>query len=142
MERAMTFDEMNEQLPNGLHDAEIEMITYDLLAQILSMQVFVWVGTMDDPPALRERYRRAALRFEQTKFFAKSTPYNASDHGLSILSCEVNKHLSSDLKAESPLGENSYRIFTGYCELDIESNGFEFEWLEANETTCRSELNS
>jgi len=138
----MTFDEMTEQLPNGLHDAKIETITYDLLAEALSIQVFVWVGMMDDPPSLRERYRRGMLRFKQTKFFAKSAPYDASDAGLSILDFELNKNLSADLKAGPPSGEDSYRIFTGFCELDIESSGFEFEWLEANEVNRHRELNS
>jgi hypothetical protein len=138
----MTFDEMNQQLPNGLHDAEIETITYDLLAEALSMQVFVWVGTMGDPPSLRERYRRAILRFKQTKFFAKSAPRDASDRGLLILTCDLNKNLSTDWKAGPPSGENSYRIFTGSCEFDIESGGFEFEWLEVNEVNRHPEMNS
>lgn len=137
----MTFDEMNEELPNGLHDAKIETIAYDLLVGSLSIQVFIWIGTMDDPPSMRERYRRAILRFKETKFFAKSAPYDASDRRLSILGCELNKNLSTDLRAKPPCGENSYRIFTGYCELDIESNNFEFDWLETNEVNRHPELN-
>src|SRR5580700_9091883 len=103
-------DEVEASLPNGLHDAEVEAIHYDLLAETVSIQLLLWVGTMADPPELRERYRRGTLLFHRVKFFAKSPPYDASDTGLTILSCGRNKDLAQRYKADAPCSNDCYRI--------------------------------
>ncbi len=125
----MGFDEIEAHLPNGLHDAEVEVITYDLLGKQVMFQVFVWIGQMSDPPNLRERYRRGLLRFTEVVSFAKSVPYDLSDSRLQILSCAQNKDLISKFRASEPSSENGYRIFTGNCEFDVEAAGCEFEWV-------------
>ena len=132
----MNFIEMNDSLPNGLHDAQVETIRYDLLDRVILIQVFVWVGTMADPPETRERYRRGLMRFGQTAFFAKSAPYDGSDLQTCILQCGQNKDL--DWKSKEPATPETYRFFTGYCEIDIESKEFNFEWLE-DEVNCWTE---
>jgi hypothetical protein len=123
-------EELESYLPNGLHDAEIEVIHYDLMAEFVSIQVFVWVGTMDDPPELRERYRRGLLRFEKVRFFAKRAPSDGSDERLCILTCARNKDLAEEYKASSPFTENCCRLFAGNCEIDIEFGICGFNWMD------------
>jgi len=132
-------DELEEDLPNGFHDAEVEAIHYDLLVRTVSLQLLLWVGTMDDPPKRRELYRRGTLIFDKVKFFAKSAPHDASDAGLTILSCGRNGDLAQEYKADAPCGDDCYRIFTGYCELDIECASCQFIWVEAEATNRSSE---
>ena len=50
----MTLEELESTSPNGLHDAEIERIAVDYAVRELTLEVAVWVGSMDDPPARRE----------------------------------------------------------------------------------------
>jgi hypothetical protein len=123
------FEELDSQLHNGFHDAEIENIQYDLVNREVALQLLVWIGSMSDPPTQRERYRRGCLRFEQVKFFAKTAPYDGSDSGLTILSCGSNGELQPQFKAGEPSGPHTYRIFTGYCELDIECPTYKWAWV-------------
>jgi hypothetical protein len=57
-----TLAEIEQQLPNGFHDAEIRSCTLDFVARTASFEVDVWIGDLDSSDeALREQYRRAGL---------------------------------------------------------------------------------
>jgi hypothetical protein len=122
--------EINENLPNGLHDAEVEKIAYDLTVGLVSIDLLVWVGTMDDPPETRKRYRRGTLQFRGVVFFAKLAPRDGNDAGLTILSFERNADLSPDFRSGAPSTDNTYRIFTGASEFDIECAACGFKWTD------------
>ena len=128
-----TLEEINDVLPNGLHDAEIEIVTHDLRSRSLEFQVFVWIGTMDDPPSQRERYRRGKIRFERVEMFAVSPPRGSNSGDLTILSLELGAKLRPEFKASDPFGKASYRIFFGYSEMDIAAANIHFEWMDDKE---------
>ncbi|HZL27582.1 MAG TPA: hypothetical protein VFC39_13735 [Acidobacteriaceae bacterium] len=128
-----TLDEINTLLPNGLHDAEIEIVTHDLRNRSLELRVFVWVGTMGDPPSQRERYRLGKIRFEQVEMFAISPPRGQNSGELTILSLEIGATLLPEFKPADPFGETSYRIFFGYTEMDIAAARIHFEWISTEE---------
>ncbi len=71
----MTLDELEESLPNGLHDAEILHLVLDYVAHTARFELNVWVGDMDCPAGPeRERYRRAALELTGLVFCAIEPP--------------------------------------------------------------------
>ena len=47
-------EELENTLPNGLHDAEVRRITVDYERRKVTLEVAVWVG--DEPPERRESY--------------------------------------------------------------------------------------
>jgi hypothetical protein len=134
LEEALTnIADINDRLPNGLHDAEIEIMTEDIRASSLSLQLMVWVGTMDDPPSLRERYRRGRLLFEQVHLFAVTHPRHPdADHSV-ILTFESNSNLAPEFKASPPFGDSAYRLFFGSSEMDIAAGRVRFDWIDAEE---------
>jgi hypothetical protein len=128
-----TIAEINEGLPNGLHDAEVEKITEDLHSKTLSFQLFVWVGTMDDPPSQRERYRRGKLIFDEVRLFSTSHPLSVDADRLVILTFEKNSNLTLEHRAAPPFGDKDFRMFLGSSEIDIAAGNVRFEWIEAEE---------
>jgi hypothetical protein len=128
-----TIAEINEGLPNGLHDAEVEEITEDLRSKTLAFQLFVWVGTMDDPPSQRERYRRGKLVFDGVRLFSTSRPLSIDDDRLVILTFEINSNLTPEYRAAPPFGDKDFRMFFGSSEIDVAASNVRFEWIEAEE---------
>jgi hypothetical protein len=129
MESAMTVEEAEESLPNGLHDAEIETVFYDLAAKTLTLRIFVWVCAMDNSPFERELYRRAALNFSSVHFFAKTTPRNVvQDPENKILAVQNETLLPDELKHQLPDGVSTYMVYMGYSEIEIAARATSFEW--------------
>ena len=60
----MTLEELEEQLPNGLHDAKIRSITHSYDTGALIVRVEILTGLPDDPPAIRFAYRDAVMSFK------------------------------------------------------------------------------
>ena len=58
----MKISELWEQLPSGLHDAELRLLSADWLRRTLTIELTLWTGTMDDPRGT-EWYRPARLTF-------------------------------------------------------------------------------
>jgi hypothetical protein len=52
----VTLEELENTLPNGLHDAEVRRITVDYERRKVTLEVAVWVGDMDEPAERREAY--------------------------------------------------------------------------------------
>src|SRR5687767_12188348 len=71
---SMTIFELAETLPNGFHDAEVQTISLDYRRRTVNMQMEVWIGTMDDPEAIRETYRRAEVTVEGFHYCALDLP--------------------------------------------------------------------
>lgn len=59
----MTLEQLDEELPNGLHDAKIRSITHYYDTGTLTVCVEVLVGLPDDPPSMRFAYRDAVISF-------------------------------------------------------------------------------
>jgi len=70
----MTIFDVAGQLPNGLHDAELESIRIDYGHHTVEFALDVWIGTMDDPPSTRETYRRGLLTITGLLYCAIDVP--------------------------------------------------------------------
>jgi hypothetical protein len=73
-----TLLEIEQSLPNGLHDAEVRKITVDHEHRRATIDLAVWVGDMDDPPERREAYKEGQLEISGLLFLAIEPP-DASD---------------------------------------------------------------
>ena len=59
----MTLEELEDTLPNGLHDAKVQGITVDYAQRRVTFDLAVSVGKMEDPPERREPIKTDELRF-------------------------------------------------------------------------------
>jgi hypothetical protein len=70
----MTLLEIEQSLPNGLHDAEMRKITVDYEHLRATIDLAVWVGDMDDPPERREAYKEGQLEISGLLFLTTEAP--------------------------------------------------------------------
>ena len=68
----MTFEELDQSLPNGFHDAEIYSIRVDYGSATVTLDVSFWVGDLDGPN--REEYRRGILKVTGLLFCSIDPP--------------------------------------------------------------------
>lgn len=57
----MTFEELENELPNGFHDAKILAVELDYAAGTARFRLSLLVGWPDDPPSQRDEYQDAIL---------------------------------------------------------------------------------
>jgi len=72
----MTLEELDDTLPNGLHDAQIKAMTHDYEQAIVKLEVAILVGLPDDAPLDRYRYRNGEIFFHRVLFCTVETPEN------------------------------------------------------------------
>jgi hypothetical protein len=72
----MTLEELDETLPNGLHDAQIKSMTHDYERAIVKLEVKILVGLPDDALQDRFRYRDAEIVFRRVLFCSVELPDN------------------------------------------------------------------
>jgi hypothetical protein len=68
----MTFEELNEKLPNGFHDAEIRQISVDFVNCSIMLSMNLHVGLVGDPD--RERYRAGTVKIMSFYLFFIEPP--------------------------------------------------------------------
>lgn len=66
----MTFDELADSLPNGLHDAELIALEIDYRNETASVVVNIDMGLLTEGP----EYRRGRLRFSGVQFVSIDPP--------------------------------------------------------------------
>lgn len=101
----MTLEELENTLPNGLHDAEVKRVTIDYTQRSLVLETDVWVGEMADPPARREAYRRGRIEFSGLLFLVMEPPdpsYPFKNGDLRIGGCDLRKNLDRTLLESLP----------------------------------------
>ena len=82
--------EIEEQLPNGFHEARLSTVVLDFSANTARMELELWVGSMDAPPgAEREAYRKATLCLGGLIYFVIEPPdpdprYEYTDYPVSL----------------------------------------------------------
>lgn len=74
----MTLEQLEQSLPNGLHDAQIRRVEMDYEHARLVLRVKVWVGLLDQPPPERDRYRDGNIVFEGVQLFSIELPQPGS----------------------------------------------------------------
>lgn len=72
----MTLEELEEQLPNGLHDARIRSITHDYETGTLVLCVEILTGLPNDPPSTQSAYRDAVISFSDVSLCHIEQPEN------------------------------------------------------------------
>src|SRR5208337_2861636 len=72
----MTLENLDQTLPNGLHDARIKAMTHDFESAIVKVEVELLVGLPSDPPTDRYRYRSAEILFDKVLFCSVAAPEN------------------------------------------------------------------
>ena len=72
----MTLEDLDEILPNGLHDARIRTLTHDYEDAIVKLDVEILSGLPDDPSPDRFRYRKGEILFHQVLFCTIEAPEN------------------------------------------------------------------
>ncbi|MGB9204976.1 MAG: hypothetical protein WCB94_13550 [Terriglobales bacterium] len=102
----MNLRELENTLPNGLHDAEVRGIHVDYEQHRLTLDLAVWVGSMDDPPKHREAYKSGQLDISGLIFLVMESPdakypYRVSSQ-LTIDSVEEEKSVPSELLRSLP----------------------------------------
>lgn len=102
----MTLAELENILPNGLHDAELHSYAVDYAQQKLVLELTVWVGKMEDPIASREAYRKGRIEISGLLFLAVEAPDADYPYGksspLTIDSCDMTKNLEPALLKSLP----------------------------------------
>jgi hypothetical protein len=71
----MTLEEIAAALPNGLHDAQVSRVAFDLVARTATLDLEIWIGDMDEPPEHgREVYRAGRLELRGVAYLAIEPP--------------------------------------------------------------------
>jgi hypothetical protein len=110
----MTLEEIENSLPNSLHDAEVHRLVADYAKRTLMAELDVWVGNMDDPPDRRETYRTARIDIEGLHFLIMEPPdpkypFDKSVN-LTIDGCDKRESLNAELPNSIP-GGGFFRSF-------------------------------
>jgi hypothetical protein len=70
-----TIAEIEDQLPNGFHDAEIRSCALDFVARTATFAVDIWIGDIgSSEESQRERYRPARLEISGLAFCQIEAP--------------------------------------------------------------------
>lgn len=72
----MTLEELDEQLPNGLHDAKLRSIMHNYEIATLTIHVEILTGLPDNPPSARFAYRDAVISFSNVLLCHIEQPEN------------------------------------------------------------------
>jgi hypothetical protein len=70
----MTLEQLEQALPNGLHDAQIQQVEMDYEHARLVLRVKVLIGLPGQAPLDRERYRSGKIVFEGVQLLSIELP--------------------------------------------------------------------
>jgi hypothetical protein len=103
---SVTLEELENSLPNGLHDAEMQRVCIDYRQRTMTIDMSVFVGDVDAPLEKREAYREATLVISGLQFAAidpTDARYPFTSPGASrIDSCDMKKNLDPGLLQAVP----------------------------------------
>ena len=68
----MTFEELDQTLPNGFHDAQIRRVAIDDRAGIVTLDMGLWVGKLGSPN--QEEYQHATVTASGLAFCSIDAP--------------------------------------------------------------------
>jgi hypothetical protein len=67
----MSLTQIDDELPNGFHDAEIGQIHWNLQQGSIVLEIDFWIGTEDTEPELR---RKGRVELQEVFYFAIDPP--------------------------------------------------------------------
>jgi hypothetical protein len=105
-EGVVTLLELEQSLPNGLHDAEIKTIEIDYVQRRLMMDLDVWVGDLAASKELREAYQSGRLQISGLIFLIMEAPdtryHFRKSTDLTIDGCDARERIEKDLLDSLP----------------------------------------
>jgi hypothetical protein len=141
----VTLEELENSLPNGFHDAEIERISVDYQRSLLVIELRFFVGDLVAPIDMREAYRPAVLTLSGVQFLAIDPPdarYPFSESGpLRIDACDATKNLDANLVKTLPTNSFSRSFFVAEWNafIHIAASSAAIEWTAPVEYRKRKE---
>jgi hypothetical protein len=139
----VTILEIEQSLPNGLHDAEVRKIEIDYGHRKATFDLAVWVGDMDDPPERREAYKNGRLNVSGLLFMVMEAPdarypyKNSTD--LNIDGCDMSKGIDKDLLDSLPTEAfvRSFFVNDWNSFIHIAATNAEIFWTDDGAVTYR-----
>jgi hypothetical protein len=139
----MTLEEVEDTLPNGLHDAEVQRIVVDYAQHKLTLDLAVWVGEMDDPPEKREAYKIGQLEISGLIYLVMEAPdpkypYRTSSK-LTIDSIEDKENMDSELVKALPANSFCRRFWVSEWNafMRIAATSAQMVWMDEGTITYR-----
>ncbi len=139
----MTLEELENSLPNGLHDAEIRRMTVDYEDRKVTLELEVWVGKMGDPPERREAYKSGRVEICGLLFLVMEPPdpkYPFKTPHVTIDGCDMSKNMNNELLRSLPadsffrsLWVNEWNAF-----IHISAKSADVMWLNDGAITYRT----
>jgi hypothetical protein len=140
----MTLEELENALPNGLHDAEVQRISVDYGQRSLVLELVVWFGSMDDPPERREAYKTGRLEFSGLAFLIMEPPdakypYRV-ESSITVDSVDPGRGLGPELLASLPKGVfcHSFFVFQWNAFMHVAAKHAEMTWLNDGAISYRT----
>jgi len=131
----MTLEQLQQMLPNGLHDAKIRSITRNFEEETLILAVSMLVGLPEDQPAMRDRYRNAYITFTGVKLFVVEIPEAPSAFaapGTVSFSADRSEAglFSAEIEAQLAEGIDRYSLFVldWLSCIHVAAAGVSFAW--------------
>jgi hypothetical protein len=139
----VTLEELENSLPNGLHDAEMQRVNIDYRQRTITLDMSVFVGDVDAPNEKREAYREGTLVVSGLQFAAIEPPDGrypfASPEASRVDSCEMTKNLDPRLLQSLPEGSfvRSLFVVDWNAFVHIAGSSAEIHWKAPVE--CRTD---
>jgi len=134
----MTLEQIEDLLPNGLHDAEIQQLAMDYENARLVLKVTVLIGLPSQPYPDREAYRSGQISFQGVQFYSVDYPQvgSAFQHpGAAWFSYERTPpgQIPGQFIAALPSGTHCYSLFVRdwLSYINVAAAEVSFSW--ANE---------
>jgi len=139
----MTLEELENSLPNGLHDAEVKRIAVDYEQRKATLELTVWVGDMRDPPEQREAYKNGLIEISGLLFLVIEPPdpkYPFQRADLTIDGCDMSKNLNGELLRSLPAGSffRSLWVNEWNAFIHIAAKKAEMVWWNEGAITYRA----
>jgi hypothetical protein len=143
----VTLEELEDTLPNGLHDSELRSILIDYVQRMVTMQLSVFVGHPDAPLEQREAYKEASLVISGLLFAVIEPPdpgYRfAKPASLRTDACDASKNLNPGLISALPADSFVRSLFVNEWNAFVHLAGLKAEilWKDQGAITYRTKRN-
>jgi hypothetical protein len=139
----MTLEELENTLPNGLHDAEVKRITVDYAQRRVTFELAVWVGSIDESPERREAYKNGLVEVSGLLFLVMEPPdpkYPFTRSGITIDGCNMSKNINDELLKSLPPGSffRSLWVSEWNTFIHIAANSARIVWMNDGAITYRT----
>ncbi len=131
---SVTLEELENSLPNGFHDAEIQRVSIDYQQRAMIIDMDVFVGDVDAPLEEREAYREGTLVISGLQFAAIEPPDAhcpfSTPRASRIDACDMTKKLDPALLQTLPEDSfvRSFFVNDWNAFVHVAGLGAEIQW--------------